>query len=250
MRLGLTTASAVILVSGSLLPLGIWVDHRMTSESAPVARGAAYAGVRGCVECHGDPDNPGPDVNDKNCSDQNRLRLHPAYNVDCRDAMSYFAAIRLRRGFAQRPMPDSENMLFAGEALARKYHCFQCHGELGQGGFANAGSLKGYVPGYFGKDLRLLTRNADPGSVRNWIENGIDRLIVQTPVTGRIAEYFFDRQAVGMPSFKSLPAEEIDVLVAYVIAVNGFGPMTADAVRAYGRQSRATINQGKSNRLN
>ena len=44
-----------------------------------------------------------------------------------------------------------------GPYLARKYGCFECHGPLGQGGFSNPGSLKGYVPGFFGRDFDMAS---------------------------------------------------------------------------------------------
>jgi hypothetical protein len=130
----------------------------------------------------------------------------------------------------------SSDLLIAGEQLARKYYCFQCHGQLGQGGFKNAKSLKGYVPGYFGRDFKILTRNADPDSVREWITQGVDPEILENPLTGWIAEFFFNRQAINMPSYKSLEPEEIEILVNYVITLNEFGPMTAEIIRLYEEQ--------------
>jgi hypothetical protein len=96
------------------------------------------------------------------------------------------------------------------------------------------------VPGYFGADFKTLTRNADPASVREWIMHGMDSEILERPVIGRIAGFFFRRQAVSMPSYKSLEPEEVEILVNYVIALNEFGPMTAEIVRSYGEQSRST----------
>jgi hypothetical protein len=94
------------------------------------------------------------------------------------------------------------------------------------------------VPGYFGSDFRILTNNADPDSVRSWIAEGRDPAILEGPISGRIAEYFFKRQAISMPSYKSLDPAELEVLVDYVIALNGFGPMTATVVRSYSEQSQ------------
>lgn len=95
------------------------------------------------------------------------------------------------------------------------------------------------MPGYFGSDFRDLTRNANPESVREWIMHGLDPAILEAPVSGWIAAFFFDRQAVSMPSYKSLEPEEVETLVDYVIAINRFGPMTAEGVRSYGQQSRS-----------
>ncbi len=212
----------------------------MAPESAPVARGAAYAQIRGCVDCHGDPDNPLADANDTHCSNVNKFSWHPAYDVDCADVMSYFETVRLRRSFDDRSKIGIDSPLIAGEQLARRYHCFQCHGHLGQGGFRNAKSLKGYVPGYFGSDFKELTNNADPDSVREWIMHGMDSTILEAPVSGNVAAVFFGRQAVSMPSYKSLDPEEIEILVNYVIALHQLGPMTAEIVRLYGERSQST----------
>ena len=226
----------VMLAGGGLLLLG-WAVNRIYPESAPIARGAAYAETRGCFGCHGDPGNPLPDANDTECSNVNRISGHPDYTVDCSDVMAYFEALRLRRNIDARAHVNADGALIGGEQLVRKYHCFQCHGQLGQGGFENAKSLKGYVPGYFGDDFKTLTNNADPDSVREWIMHGLDPDIVATPILGRIAEFFFRRQAIHMPSYKSLEPGEIEILVNYVISINQFGPMTAETVRSYGERS-------------
>ena len=223
-----------------LLFLFAWAGYRMAPESSPVARGADYAAVRGCVACHGDPENPLADANDQACSYVNMLPGHPEYDVDCNDAMAYFETVRLRRNFLEHKQLVTDSPLAAGEFLARKYHCFQCHGHLGQGGFKNAKSLKGYVPGYFGSDFDGLTRNSNPDSVRQWILFGMDSAILEKPFTGRIAKFFFGRQAVSMPSYNSLDPKEIDILVNYVIALHDYGPMTAQSVRSYGERARST----------
>jgi mono/diheme cytochrome c family protein len=178
-----------------------------------------------------------PDANDARCSDVNPFSWHPEYETDCADAMAYFEAIRLRRNLAERIDAGTDKLLVKGEALAREYHCFQCHGQLGQGGFRNERSFKGYVPGYFGSDFEFLTRDGSADSVRDWITHGMDSTMVDQPVLGRIAAYFFGRQAVSMPSYATLAPGEIEVLVNYVITLHEFGPMTAEGVRAYGERS-------------
>ena len=240
MRIRARKLFSLIVPAVVLLSALTWVSYRIAPESAPVARGAAYAQTRGCVECHGDPENPLADANDKGCSNVNKFSWHPEYDVECTDVMAYFETVRLRRSFDDRLKTSIDNPLIAGEQLALRYHCFQCHGHLGQGGFKNAKSLKGYVPGYFGSDFKILTRNADPDSVRKWIMHGIDSTILDEPLTGRVAAFFFNREAVSMPSFKSLKPEEIEILVNYVIAINQLGPMTAKTVRSYGERSRST----------
>ncbi|MEH6570896.1 MAG: hypothetical protein V7709_17575 [Halioglobus sp.] len=234
MALNPTVRNALILLTiGPGLLLG-WAGHRIFPESAPVARGAAYAATGGCVECHGDPANPKIDANDRDCTNVNRIDGHPVFTVACTDVLAYFEAVRLRRTLKDRLLSEPDNLLFAGEQLVRKYHCFQCHGELGQGGFSNSGALKGYVPGYFGDDFKTLTNNGDPRSVRKWIMHGMDNDIVEAPVLGPIAKFFFNRQAISMPRYHSLDSSEVSILVSYVIAINGYGPMTAKTIRTYG----------------
>ena len=69
--------------------------------------------------------------------------------------------------------------------------------------------------------------------------HGSDAALLEKPITGRIAKFFFDRQAVHMPSYESLAIDELEILVNYVIALHEFGPMTAPVVRAYGKQSQS-----------
>lgn len=166
------------------------------------------------------------------------MSWHPEYEVDCADVIAYFEAVRLRRTLEERSHDSPDNLLAAGESLAREYHCFRCHGEMGQGGFENPNSLKGYVPGYFGSDFRELTNDASPDSIRAWISQGTDLALLEKPITGRIARYFFDRQAVSMPSYQSLDPAEIEILVRYLIALNELGPMTAAVARKYEIQSQ------------
>jgi mono/diheme cytochrome c family protein len=229
----------LLAIAGALVFV-TWALYRLAPESAPIARGAKYAQIRGCIECHGQPDNPYADANDEACSDQNHKPWHPEYKVDCADVLAYFETVRLGKTFQIRFQSNSQNLLITGEQLARRYHCFNCHGQLGQGGFKNSRSFKGYVPGYFGKDFKILTENGTADSVRQWIMYGVDPAILNKPILGRIAKAFFERQAIHMPSFKSLESEEIDTLVNYVIALNQYGPMTASMVRSYARDSVAT----------
>lgn len=230
--------SVLIVIAGVIAPALAWAIYRLSPESAPVARGAEFANTRGCYECHGNPLGPLAEISDTACANTNRIPRHPEYQVQCADVLAYFEANRLLRQFDENAPVDRRNLLAAGEQLARKYYCFQCHGQLGQGGFKNAGSLKGYVPGYFGVDFRVLTNNGDPASVRNWIAYGRDPAILDGIVTGRIAKYFFNREAINMPAYKSLEPWELETLVNYVTAINNFGPMNATTVRSYAAQSK------------
>ncbi len=244
--MNIKTGTVIVLLLIALIGAGIysffWTFNRLQPESSPVARGANYAAIKACTECHGDPDNPMADANSSSCSNTNGKDWHPDYALKCTDLMAYFEAVRLRRTFDERSRLNPENPLLAGEGLAREYHCFQCHGQLGQGGFANPGSLKGYIPGYFGEDFSLLTNNGDPESVREWIMHGTNSELVKAPITGSIAKFFFEKQEVSMPRFRSLATEKIETLVAFVIALNRLGPMSAQSVRDYETQSLSGTN--------
>ena len=94
-----------------------WALYRVAPESAPSARGAKYAHIRGCIECHGRPDTPGADSNDEACYDKNHMPWHPEYNVDCADVLAYFETVRLGKTFQVRLQSNSQNLLISGEQL-------------------------------------------------------------------------------------------------------------------------------------
>jgi len=143
--------------------------HRLIPESSPAARGAAAVNSQGCIECHGQSEPGFPDDVDLSCTNVGVNSTHPRYDGLCSDVLAYFEIVRLKRTFDVRARSVDQNPMLQGEILARQYNCFQCHGEMGQGGFRNAGALKGYIPGYFGNDFALLTRGGSAESVRNWI---------------------------------------------------------------------------------
>jgi len=213
----------------------IWLGIQLFPESTPVARGATYAYLGGCIECHGQPGDAMSDSPTPECAGQSIEPAHPPYEGTCRDLLAYFEAVRLKRTFAVRVKSQNPNRLLQGERLAREYNCFQCHGELGQGGFRNAGALKGYIPGYFGDDFAQLTRGGNAESVRAWISQGIDPALFDHPIKGTIAEFFVENQVVSMPKFGSLTDSKIQILTEYVIALNKFGEMDATSIRKYSR---------------
>ncbi len=208
-----------------------WAGISLAPETSPVSRGAAVANNAYCLGCHAPKESTGPNPSD--CSTQSGRQQHPIQGSVCEDVLAFFEVIRLRRNFPIRRRSTPSNSVMAGEVLARKYNCFQCHGFLGQGGFKNAGALKGYIPGYFGTDFKLLTDDADPGSVRQWIAHGTNHSLTTARITGPIARYFLQRQRVSMPSFHSLPADEIESLVNYVLYLHELGPMSASDIREY-----------------
>lgn len=136
---------------------------------------------------------------------------------------------------------DEDEMLMLGDRLARQQGCYQCHGELGQGGPGNLASLKGYIPGFQGGDFRILTADSDPSEIRHWIEHGRGKAI-ESGILGGIAKGFFDRQAIPMPAYQDVMTEaEIDLLVTYLQWLNAKGPMTAEDVEGFAESLDDTI---------
>jgi hypothetical protein len=98
-----------------------------------------------------------------------------------------------------------------GLELAHQLGCFRCHGPMGTGGLANPGSLKGYVPGFFGADFAELVR--DRAEARQWIGAGISDRFRDNLAARSILE----RQAIKMPAYgEFLSAEDVDSLADLV----------------------------------
>jgi mono/diheme cytochrome c family protein len=109
-----------------------------------------------------------------------------------------------------------------------------CHGDLGQGGARNPGSLKGYVPGFFGRDYDLLTRDGDPEVLREWIRDGEPGFFHRGVSPLRLGPWFTARQQVKMPGYaRTLRREEVEMLVAYLGLLRGLGPLDAEGVARY-----------------
>jgi len=116
-----------------------------------------------------------------------------------------------------------------GERLARQYACFTCHGELGQGGVMNPGSLKSYIPGFFGQDFRALTRNGNRQDIIQWIERGASDFFLNQGLLGFYPGRFFsERQAIRMPAYKDLlTPDEVGLLADFLLELLSKGPLTA-----------------------
>jgi mono/diheme cytochrome c family protein len=126
----------------------------------------------------------------------------------------------------QRPLTPDE-VFVAGDRLARRNGCYQCHGELGQGALANPDSFKSYIPGFQGNDFRKLTANGDREEVLHWINEGRGRAI-ESGRLGRLAKKFFDQQAIPMPAYRDqLTDTEKELLADYVLLLNKSGPLPA-----------------------
>ena len=199
------------------------VFHRLMPESSPIARGAEHAAKQPC--------------SDSMCRAEIEGRNHRceelATDTSCTDVSAYWHAMGLRREIDMRLAQAPDNRLLQGERLARERNCFRCHGELGQGGITNAGALKNYIPGHFGRDFSSLTSDGRKEVVAEWISTGSSRALTGHPVTGFIAQFFLNRQAVSMPNFSSLPAHEIELLTEYVIALNAMGALEVAGVANY-----------------
>ena len=230
-----TKRHLMFMVVGIVAALLASLGQRLVPESTPFGRGAENGNNGSCNSCHGQTEIGYPDDSWLDCGNAGAKNRHPQYEGDCGDLLAYFEMVRLKRSFQARSMVPVQNRLLQGEILARQYNCFQCHGELGQGGFRNAGALKGYIPGYFGNDFTLLTRGGNPESVMAWISQGIDPALFDHPLVGPVAGFFIDNQEISMPKFGTIPYPQRRVLTDYVIMLSKFGEMNAKEIRAYSR---------------
>jgi len=125
---------------------------------------------------------------------------------------------------------ESDQLLVAGDRLSRQYGCYQCHGELGQGGVANPYSFICYIPGFFGRDLAKLTANLDRDEILYWIDHGRGRA-VESGLLGGIARKYLDGQATKMPGYRDqLTVAEKGLLADYVVLLNKKGPLPAKEI--------------------
>lgn len=144
---------------------------------------------------------------------EKQLLRMPAYRSYLSDAQveDLVAYIRAVSGLVAPP----GELELAGRDLAYQLGCFDCHGPMGAGGVGNPGSLKGYIPGWWGKDYRDLVRSDE--ELREWIEEGRLRRLEANPIARR----FTRGQRIQMPAYKGLLDEEqLRALMAYVKWVN------------------------------
>jgi mono/diheme cytochrome c family protein len=219
-------------------------------QDEPAARGRVLAGRLGCFNCHGPdgaggvanpgsrwqtvpgfgeqtlmmyaasddevrqyildgaPDSKRDDEDYREAMQAQALRM-PAYRAflsegEVADLVAY---IRATSGMFTPP----EGAISRGAEVAKDNGCLHCHGEMGTGGHANPGALKGYIPGFVGQDFADLVRSEE--ELLAWIRVGnIDRLQQNS-----LARFFIDRQRVQMPAFeKFLSPEQVADLAAYV----------------------------------
>lgn len=146
-------------------------------------------------------------------------------------------------GNASLPMPDDfdpaelsrDQLLVLGDRLSRQQACYQCHGELGQGGVANPESFKEYIPGFFGSDFRQLTEGGDRDEIRHWIDHGRG-LAIEAGFKGRLAKVYLEGQAIPMPAYRDLLHEnEKEVLVDFLLLLNEMGPLGTQQLESFTR---------------
>ncbi len=138
-----------------------------------------------------------------------RAIVMPAYDGflgagELEDLVAYLRAI------SGLQFPDDAGAAEGLEEL-HEHGCFNCHGPMGTGGRPNPGSLKGYIPGFFGEDYRELVASSD--ELRQWINEGVTDRMSDNPLAAAVLE----RQAVKMPAYgRFIDEHEIDELVAAV----------------------------------
>ncbi len=123
----------------------------------------------------------------------------------------------------------------AGQNLARKYGCFDCHGPLGLGGVVNPRSLRGYIPGWFGANFDELTNGGNREIVAEWISDGTSSSITGKSLgRGMVARHFGESQAIKMPAFnRRIPREDLNLLVDYVLSLRSLGDMNLPEAQQY-----------------
>ncbi len=125
------------------------------------------------------------------------------------------------------PARAPDQLFIAGDRLARQTGCYQCHGELGQGGVPNPDSFKGYIPGFQGRDFLKLTAGGDRTEILHWIDHGRGQ-DVESGLTGRLAKRYLDGQAIPMPGYRDqLSAAEKELLADFLLLINKTGPLPA-----------------------
>ncbi len=256
---------AAVGVAGGI---GWWFgkDH-ILPESSPFTRGQALARSAGCLACHGleqgGAPNPTPTEHGNvlpalAASRASAEVLGQWIAAGISDARAASEADAARRAEELVRMPAYADVLDAeeqadlvayllllrehsegeewaeAEQLARAHACFDCHGPFGQGGVENPGSLKGYIPGFFGTDFDLLTRDGNETDVLEWIRDGAAAAFLAQGI-GPIepAVWFTDAQTVKMPAFgEFLDEEELALLTDYVLHLRSLGPLDAAAIEA------------------
>jgi mono/diheme cytochrome c family protein len=224
-------------------------------EITPAERGYRVAVRAGCFNCHG-PDgtggvkNPGSQDGEvpgfaggtlmmwvKSESELReyvldgapaRKRADPRYRQQVEGQL---LAMPTYRGYIGNPEIDdllaylrvvsgliapSDELAAQGQDLAYRFGCFNCHRPMGYGSSRNLGSLKGYIPGWWGNDFRDLVHNDT--ELREWILDGETARLRDHP----LARFFIRSQRVSMPAYRAfLTNIQLAALMRYVRWVSG-----------------------------
>ena len=229
-------------------------DRVLSVELTAAERGSRIAAGAGCFDCHGPEGsggvtNPGSEVgevpgfsggtpmmwaksedeireyildgaparkrNDPRYQRQLRAQLlaMPAYRgyLGAHEVDDLIVYVRAVSGL----VVPADALAVQGQDLAVRLGCFHCHGPMGAGGSKNLGSLKGYIPGWWGSDFRELVRNDD--ELRDWVRDGQIARLRDHP----LAKYFIHGQRISMPDYKDFITEQqLQALLRYVRWVN------------------------------
>lgn len=156
-------------------------------------------------------------------------------------------------GNAGAPLPEltaasvaalpPEQLFALGDRASRRLGCYQCHGELGQGGVENPLSFKGFIPGFFGGEFLDLTDGGDRAEIGHWIDHGRGDAI-ERGALGRVAKRFFEGQAIDMPAYADLTNEgEKALLVEFMLLLNARGPLSGKDLEGISRQLAEATNR-------
>jgi len=249
-RLITLALACLAIVEGVWLAYPVLRARVLALEETPAARGQRLAAALGCFGCHGPGGsggtrNPGSEEGTvpaftertqmmyvKSVEDlreyvldgaPRRKREDPDYRAKAEAAALRMPAYRdflsaaqvedlvaYLRAASDQILPD-DALAARGAELAAELRCFACHGPLGAGGVPNPGSLKGYIPAFWGADFDDLVR--DDAELRRWIGEGKIPRIIEHPVGG----YFTRRQAIKMAAYgRFLPEADLNALAAYV----------------------------------
>lgn len=225
-------------------------DVVLRVEDTPAERGYRVAARAGCFNCHG-PDGTGGVKNPRSedgevpgfsggtpmmwAKSEDEMREYildgaparkrndprhkqqmeaqllamPAYRgyLGARDVDDLIVYVRAVSGL----VVPADEVAAQGQDLAYRLGCFHCHGPMGAGGRKNPGSLKGYIPGWWGSDFRDLVRTDD--ELRDWIRDGQVARLRDHP----IAKHFIEWQRVSMPAYKDFVTDQqLQALMRYV----------------------------------
>lgn len=202
-------------------------------EQSLVAKLQTYSDQQNCFSCHQANGQPQTGA---------ELPKNNHYLYAKSDWQMYFKLLSLEQDAKYGDY--NSNPLYQAEMLARKYNCFLCHGKFGQGGVANKGGLKSYIPGWFGTDFAHLTNHNDKVKIKQWIQTGMNQDILDLPILGEKAKQIFAQQELSMIALPYLSEHELNLLVDYVAYLHQLGEITAQSLKQYQDDVRTAKQEG------